>query len=177
MTTTSSGALSMLDIATEMGQSLPLSANSSMVLGLGGKSSLPISFSDLYGKNGNLNTTKFGNPGAAGNDARIAINVDLKDFMGGQPQFLYCSGTATGRVKLQFQSAGGASPPTTYRGNILVKNNRTGVQAVMGYNASASVAGIVKWTSTTGNGYPANLIIVGTVDSFTIIPTLSGISP
>ena len=50
MTLQTSGAISMSQIAAELGLSLPLSLTDSRVVGLAGKGSPPINFSDLYGK-------------------------------------------------------------------------------------------------------------------------------
>lgn len=52
MTLPASGAISLVQIAGELGASLPLSLIDSRVLTLAGKGALPISMSDLYAKSG-----------------------------------------------------------------------------------------------------------------------------
>jgi hypothetical protein len=47
--------LSMSQVATELGRSLPLSMNDPMVLALASKPNLPASFSDLLGQSGHVN--------------------------------------------------------------------------------------------------------------------------
>lgn len=172
MTLTATGALSMQDVATEIGASLPLSLNSALVIGLANKSALPVSFNDLYGKNGNANTTKFVNPTGGGADISVHLG-----FMGGFIQQINTTGGAASKVKIQFNNGSASSPPTTYTGNILVKNNRTGAQAVCAKNTSYTALTSSWWTTTAGNGYPATLFPVGTIDSFTIVPTLLSVSP
>jgi len=173
MTLTATGALSMQDVATEIGASLPLSLNSALVIGLANKSALPVSFNDLYGKSGNANCTKSSTPGTNGG----AHFVVQQTFMGGHLAEVYTSGGSNSKVKIQFFNGSSSAPPTTYTGNILVQNNRTSAQAVCAKNTSFTGLTSSWWTSTSGNGFPATLIVGGTVDTFTIVPTLLSVSP
>jgi len=151
MTLPSSPPLSGSQIAAELGLSFPLSMSSSFVLALANKSGFPYSFSDLLGKTGRFDGSRIGQ--VAGS---LFIDLSGQPFFGGTFTNLQCSiGTST-------QLFCGTS--SSWNGNVLVKNNSTGVSLVLNKISSSPAV----WNANSG---PTNLIRNGITDSFTILPS------
>lgn len=155
MTLPASFPLSMSQIATELGLSLPLSINHAWVIALADKSSLPVSFSDLLGKSGRWDGVKIAASPPAGSQIQ-SINTP---FFGGTLS------TAT------FVTFGGANqfeisfsvPPTTYAGNLKIVNNTDGQTSAV----------LTKTNSTTWDsvgGLTNTVIIAGVSKNYSILP-------
>lgn len=159
MTLPASFPLSMSQIATELGLSLPLSINHPWVIALAGKSSLPVSFSDLLGKTGRFDGSR--TPNFFGSPFNVwRLTLSAAPFFGGVMVNFEVPGTISGPTvgaqgTLSFSAAPGWS------GNILLKNNTTLVNMVLAKSSSTA------WIGAT----PANLIRSGQADSFTILPS------
>ena len=156
MTLPSSPPLSGSQVATELGLSLPLSMNHAWVIALAGKAVLPVSFSDLLGKTGRYDGTP--------------PNTDFS-FPGGPTiRRLFTAPWFGGTLS----SIGGSPPPSSqplyitfsvapnWTGNILLKNNTTGVSAVL-----------TPFTSTQWNvsNTPSGLATFNATENFTILPS------
>ncbi|WP_143155721.1 MULTISPECIES: hypothetical protein [Burkholderia] len=151
MTLPASFPMSMSQIATELGLSLPLSINHAWVIALAGKSGLPVSFSDLLGKTGRYD----GNNAVGGvNPANISLN---NPFFGGTLSAMNQS-TTNGNMTLSFSVA------PNWSGNIFAKNNTTGASAILAMQNS---------TTWSVNGASGNILALreGFTDSFTILPS------
>ena len=158
MTLPTSFPLSMSQIAAELGLPLPLSLNHAWVEKLAGVSGLPLSFSQLLGKTGSFTgsvaTTVYGNP-----EYLWEINLNNAPFFGGELAQLSWQYFNPGPLLLTPTS--GHAPSWT--GNVLVKNNTTGVSQVIPY-----ISGSGLWDSAT---MTTNLIRPGATDNFSIIPS------
>ncbi|WP_157639440.1 hypothetical protein [Burkholderia ubonensis] len=152
MTLPASFPLSMSQIATELGLSLPLSINHAWVIALAGKSGLPVSFSDLLGKTGRF-------------DGNLTMTANISDTFTSDPSAPFFGGTFhgmdqanNGNLVASFSGSPGWS------GNISVKNNTTGASGVLS-----------KVDANTWQLLGANPNIVrnrgGQTDSFTILPS------
>jgi hypothetical protein len=151
MTLPASFPLSMSQIAAELNRSLPLSLLDQWVQYLA-NSAPPISMSQLLGKTGRFDGNRIGQTAGG-------LYIDLS----GQPFF---NGTLT---TLQVDLSGGGTqltcgPNSSWPGNVLVRNNTTGVQLVL--NKIFNVPAV--WNSSSN---PVNLIRNGITDNFTIVPT------
>jgi hypothetical protein len=149
MTLPASFPMSMSQIATELGLSLPLSINNAWVIALAGKSALPVGFSDLLGKaghfSGNLTT------GAAGQVFEVDFTSSF--FFGGQLQYFRQQTVST---VLVFSSA------PNWSGNIIVTNTTLGVSSVLTKTNS---------TQWNGNAPQGMLGLNGSVNNITVYPS------
>lgn len=149
MTLPASFPLSMSQIATELGLSLPLSLNHSWVLQLAQVGGLPLSFSQLLGKTGRFDGSLATSSGGGSNFVTIS-----SPFFGGTIDNLV-TGAGFNETQLNFSVA------PNWAGNILAKNNTTGASVVLPkINATT-------WQTT----FVANLVRAGQTDSFTILPS------
>lgn len=143
--------LSMSQVATELGISLPLSMSNPWVIALAGKSALPVSFSNLLGKTG-----RYDGSNAIGgvNPANISLS---NPFFGGTLSGMSQS-TTNGNMTLSFSVA------PNWSGNILAKNNTTSASAVLSKQNS---------TTWSVNGASGSILALreGNTDSFTILPS------
>ncbi|MCA8203202.1 hypothetical protein LGM71_19300 [Burkholderia sp. AU33545] len=155
MTLPASFPLSMSQIATELGLSLPLSINHPWVIALAGKSALPVSFSDLLGKSGRWDgaATAVSLPGG------VSIQSINAAFFGGV--ISYAIFVTFGNAN-QFEI--GFSSPPNYSGNLKIFNNTD----------STTSAVLTKTNSTTwdsATGLSNNVIVLGVNKSYTILPS------
>lgn len=147
MTLPASGAISMSQIANEVGLALPISINHPWLLQLIGKVGFPISFSDFYGKTGRYDGSLL----CTGSTPAI--------FPGNAPFFGGTISDVQGDATSIFLFFTGAP---AWTGNIRVKNNTTGISIVLAKNNSTT------WSAAPG---VSNLLRVGQTDSFTITPS------
>lgn len=154
MTLPASLPLSMSQIANELGLSLPLSINHAWVLKLAQKSGLPVSFSNLLGKTGRFD----------GNVQTGAISHGRSiDWTNGAAPFFDTSLEEVAWTSSTSASLFTWAASTWWTGNILVKNNTSGVSGVF------TPAGAGIWAAS---GIDANdLIRNGATDNFTILPS------
>lgn len=146
MTLPASGAISMSQIANEVGLALPISINHAWLLALIGKTGFPISFSNFYGKTGRF-------------DGGVTLNGNKVGGFGSPPFF--------GGTLNSLNGIGGAAsintlstPASIDSINLLLKNNTTGISGVL---SPTGISG-----SWTNNSPPANLLRANTTDSFTV---------
>ena len=148
MTLPASFPISISQIASEVALPVPLSINHPRILALANKSGFPISFGDLLGKTGRID----------GNFSANSSSVILF----GNPAFfgtsLFSGTVSGGGLTLVFN----ATPSWT--GNILFKNNTTGISSVMN-NAGGPTPN--QWLGSA----PANLVRANTTDNFSITPS------
>ncbi|PXX15848.1 hypothetical protein C7399_109183 [Paraburkholderia tropica] len=156
MTLPASYPLSMSQIATELGLSLPLSLTHAWVLALAGKTAAPISFGDLLGKSGQANAIAYVNSnGFAVAPLFSAAFFDVVLIEADNPGnscTLYTQGNTL---------------PALYRGRVLVTNHTTGLSAVLNYTGVSSGP----WSTTVA---PSNLFAKSsgaTANSITIQPS------
>lgn len=153
MTLSANFPLSMSQIASELGLTLPLSMAHGWVISLAGKSSLPASFSDLLGQTGTAN----GNASASSGGGGIIAPFSSPWFRGQISQLGATTGGAPGlTVSISFSSA------PNWNGSILLKNNTTGGSIVLTKQNSIS------WQV---NSNPGNIVRAGFTDNFTIQPS------
>ncbi|HHX4053946.1 MAG: hypothetical protein ACN6QT_36455 [Burkholderia contaminans] len=153
MTLPVSFPLSMSQIATEIGLSLPLSLSHGWVIALAGKSSLPVSFSDLLGQTG----TATGNATASSGGGGIIAPFSSPWFRGQISQLGATTGGLPGlTVSISFSIA------PNWSGNILLKNNTTNGSIVLAKQSS---------TAWQVNSNPGNIVRAGFTDNFTIQPS------
>lgn len=159
MTLPASFPLSMSQVATELGLSLPLSINHAWVIALAGKSALPVSFSDLLGKTGRFDGSV--TTGAISGSRSIDWTRGSAPFFDSSLSEVAWTSSSTATLFLWSVSSSWASGK-----NILVKNNTTGVSAV--FTPYSGGVGSIWFAS----GIDANnLIRNGASDSFTILPS------
>lgn len=153
MTLPTSFPMSMSQVAAELGIPLPLWLGHSWVIALAGKSSLPVSFSDLLGQTGTATGNATGSSGGGG----ITAPFSSPWFRGQISQLGATTGGAPGlSVSISFSSA------PNWNGNILLKNNTTGGSIVLPkFNSTA-------WQT---NSNPGNIVRAGFTDNFTIQPS------
>lgn len=162
MTLPASFPLSMSQIATELGLSLPLSINNAWVLLLSGKGALPVSFSDLLGKSGRFD------------GASNIQEADSFDYFAPLPNVQFFGSALT---SIDESSANGLSV-FTQRGSlaahnpskILVKDNTTGQSAVLSQvPGTGTLTVALQWNVKPGSiGIFGN---AGQSHSFTILPS------
>lgn len=147
------GSLSMSQIATELGLSLPLSLQHSWVRALAQVGGAACDFNSLRGKTG-----RFGGTLATTTASNFnKVNFSSAPFFGSTLNQLQIN-NSTLEVFLSF----GFSAPN-WSGNIRVTNNTTGATVVLSQQDSQD------WHANVG---PANLIRTGaTADSFTLLPS------
>lgn len=153
MTLPASFPLSMSQVATELGLSLPLWLTHGWVIALAGKATPPVSFSDLLGQTG----TATGNATASSGGGGIIAPFSSPWFRG---QILQIGATIGGppgpTVFISFSSA------PNWNGNILLKNNTTGGSIVLPK---------VNSTGWQVNNNPGNIVRAGFTDNFTVLPS------
>ena len=153
MTLPASFPLSMSQVATELGLSLPLSINHAWVIALAGKSALPVSFSDLLGQT----ATATGSATATAGGGGIIAPFSSPWIRGQISQLGATTGGAPGNtVSISFSSA------PNWSGNILLKNNTTSASIILPKLNS------IAWQV---NSNPGNIVRSGFTDSFTIQPS------
>ncbi|MBR8343084.1 hypothetical protein KDX40_04940 [Burkholderia ambifaria] len=154
MTLPASFPISMSQVATELGLSLPLWLGHGWVLSLAGKGALPASFSDLLGQTGTATGNATGSSGGGGG---ITAPFSSPWFRGQISQLGATTGGAPGlTVSILFSSA------PNWNGNILLKNNTTGGLIVLAKQNS---------TAWQVNSNPGNIVRAGFTDNFTIQPS------
>lgn len=124
MTLPASFPLSMAQIAAEIGKTLPLSLLDPTVVSLANKTGAPVSFSDLLGKSGRIDSTGTVVAGSGLEPpGRTKYVFSLNPFFGGTAS-LFTADPATGlNYTLTFATA-----PTNFSGSILVTSNYSGTQ-------------------------------------------------
>jgi hypothetical protein len=159
MTLPASFPLSLSQIATELGLALPLSLNHAWVEALAGVSGLPLSFSQLLGKtgrfDGSLLPQNIGSP-----FFEWDLNFSNAPFFGAQMNTLSWTSSGTGQVFL-----GPFNTASTWTGNVIVKNNTTGISQVL--TPVGNPLG-KEWFASSA---PTNFMRLGFTDSFTILPS------
>jgi hypothetical protein len=158
MTLPASFPLSMSQIATEIGASLPLSLSDARVVFLANKSALPVSFSNLLGKTGRFD----GSALASSTGGGVFVSLGFAIWFGGELASFGGSfgGPGGTNTTLSFQGGGPAAP--NWNGNIKVINNTTSTSVILSKENSFN------WGN---NLAPINLVRSGFTDSFTIIPS------
>jgi hypothetical protein len=144
----------MSQIATELGLGLPLGLTHPWVLNLARKGAAPVSFSDLLGRTGRFDGTV--TTGAISHARSIDwTNGSAPFFDSSLQEVAWNSSTAVTLFTW--------STPTYWNSNILLKNNTTGVSAVL------TPAGASQWVNSACDAN--NLIRNGASDNFTITPS------
>lgn len=149
MTLPASFPLSMSQIATELGISLPLSLEDSRVLMLAGKTAAPISFSDLLGK-------------AASFTGNVAVTQVQEFLLAGNPDAPFFGGTIDEiglRTNAGTQVQVETSPESLWTGSIALINNTTGVSMTLPFLGGGA------WGAADTTG--GRLVRIAT-DNFTI---------
>jgi hypothetical protein len=155
MTLPVSFPMSMSQIATELGLSLPLSINHTWVIALAGKSGLPVSFSDLLGKSGRWDGTKTAASLPAGPQIQ---NINASFFGGTLSTATFVTFGGANNFEIVFSTG-----PTTYSGNLKIINNTDGQTSAV----------LTKTNSTTWDsvgGLTDTVIILGVSKSYSILP-------
>jgi hypothetical protein len=164
MTLQSTPPISIGNVATELGLSLPLSLGHAWVIALAGKSALPVSLGDLLGKTGTCNQTSLCSSEANG----LIISLGLDPLFGGQLNYFGTVHNVPGgtySAQLQFYTGTGA-PLTNWTGNFKITNNTTGASLVL------PPMGGYAWGMTESSPFvPANLLRANLADNFTIAPS------
>lgn len=150
MTLPASFPLSMSQIASELGRTLPLSLLDSWVIALAGKSGAPVSFSDLLGK-----TARFDGNGTISQIGQFQYQAALPNppFFGGTLAVIQETTSTVGIIA--------NSPYPNWTGKLSVKDNTTGQSKVLTYGGSGT------WTASGSIG------IFGSsgTHNFTILPS------
>jgi hypothetical protein len=150
MTLPASGSITLAQVAGELGISLPLSLGDSRVLALAGKSGLPISLSDLYGKSGQA-------PRSA-----TASGSDQQYNSASAPG----TGSATGTV-----FPAGGSGGYSFAWSLVSSTNSPTVGAL-----NASTVGITKSYNRNANGSASATFNVTVTDSQGHTYTVNGVT-
>ncbi|MGN6084922.1 hypothetical protein [Trinickia sp.] len=162
MTLPASFPLSMSQVATELGLSLPLSLNHPWVIALGGVGpTLPLGFSDLLGQSGHVN--------ANGTVQQIS-NVDYRVNLTGTPFFSRFGGYISTLEETTFSTnllVSNTDLHPTYTGKIKIINTTLGDSLVLSYIGSG------QWGGATGGGAGGIGIFghAGATYNFTIYPS------
>ncbi len=152
--------LSMQQIATELGLSLPLSLNHPWVIALAGKSALPVSFSDLLGKTAQFNGSVTFQMGSGGSFGYISSITSLGAFFGGSGGVLNNMFDTSGNsAQLVFSVA------PNWSGNIKVTNQTTGASAIL----TKQNATTWQTTSAGTNTIPGNALPAGGTTTATML--------
>lgn len=151
MTLPASFPLSLSQVATELGLSLPLSINHAWVIALAGKSALPVSFSDLLGQTGspNWNGTPTGSP-------VVTMSMSVPFFRGTTSSIGSDGSTPVQNLFLNFSVA------PNWSGKILFKNTTTGGSTLLTKVNSTT------WEAVGGGIGPMRS---GTADNYTLSPS------
>lgn len=162
MTLPASFPLSMSQIATELGLSLPLSINHPWVLLLAGKTALPVSFSEFLGKSGHY--TGSSQIQQAGTFEYFVTFTGAAFF---NSSIIEISETPAGGITV-FTSQGSHAVQNPLK--ILVKDNTTGQSAILTQVPSTGNGLIgLQWQLNPGSvGIFGN---VGQTHNFTILPS------
>lgn len=151
MTLPASFPMSMSQIATELGLSLPLSINHAWVIALAGKSALPVSFSDLLGKT--AQPTWSGTPSGS---PVVVMNMSVP-FFGGTTSSIGSDGsTPVQNLFLQFSSA------PNWSGKIKITNTSTSSSSVL------SKVNSTTWELVGGSVGPMR---TGVTDNYMLSPS------
>jgi hypothetical protein len=156
MTLPAAFPLSMSQIATELGLSLPLSINHPWVIALAGKTALPVSFSDLLGKSGHCNASGTVRMDAGGGNIFYLVNV--------VPNVQFFDSQISQIIEQQIGPPIGvtaANTPTAYTGSLIVTNTTLNRSSVLTYVGSG------EWAGDSGIGLYGN---DGQTYNFTIYP-------
>ncbi|MBU9261965.1 hypothetical protein KTD13_16540 [Burkholderia multivorans] len=154
MTLPASFPLAMSQIASDLGLSLPLSLGHGWVIALAGKSSLPVSFSDLLGKTGRWDGTATANQLPAGPSIQ---SINSPFFGGTLVSATFVSFQSANKYEISFSAA------PNWSGNIRIVNNTDGTSAVLSKTNSTT------WDSA--GGLTNNVIIPNVAKSYTILPS------
>ncbi|NUY33305.1 hypothetical protein F0160_22735 [Paraburkholderia sp. JPY303] len=146
MTLPASFPLSMSQVASELGTTLPISLNHIWILALAQKSGLPVSMSDLLGKTGRF-------------DGNVFVNASGIGSFGSAPFF----GAQLNRLTVSFSTVDVSTitAPPNFTGSIRIRNNTTGVSTIL-TNLGSGV-----WENASS---PANLVRANQTDNFTLTP-------
>lgn len=157
MTLPASFPLSMSQIATELGLSLPLSLTHPWVLLLNGGGP-PVSFSQLLGLTGRFD----GNEVITGSGFNYAVSLGGAPFFSGTLNGL-SETTASANLQLVASSA------PNWTGNVFVKDNTTGLSKVLAFQGGSPPT----WGGASGGGAGGIGIFgnTGQTHSFTILPS------
>lgn len=147
MTLTASGAISMSNINTEIGQNIN-TINDGRYRFLVGKTSGAVKYSDGYGK-----TAKFTGNITMDASTRSSAGISGQPFYSTTFNEVMRNG-ATGNAEVHFNGT------PAWPGDIIIRNNSTGVQSQLTPITS------VNWAGSN----PANLLRASTTDNFTIRP-------
>ena len=146
MTLPTLGAITIGQVATELGIGLPLSLGDSRVLQLAGKSGAPISLSDLYGKSA-LSITGF-SVAAGANSNTVSVSATVS---GGNGSITY-AWSADGDLRVSGSASGTSMTiigANTQKG---VTNSGNVYLTVTSGSASASASKAVQTTGYAGGG-------------------------
>jgi hypothetical protein len=146
------GALSMSQVATELGRSLPLSLQDAMVRALAQVSGAACDFNSLRGKTGRFDGSLFCASGGGGQ----SINFSGVPWFGGA---LLSAGQ---NITLP-QTGVSFSVAPNWSGNILLRNNTTGASIVLPQSGGP--------TSWSANITVPLLFRAGQTDNFTVLPS------
>lgn len=152
MTLPATPPISLSQAAPEIGVALPLSLDHPWLIALAGKSGLPVSLGDLLGKTGRFDGSVLCQSGASG----LVLIFSNNPWFGGQISALFGNTHPFVLTGLSFAVA------PNWSGNILVKNNTTGVSVVLPKTDS------IDWSIPTS---VPNLMRAFQTDSFTILPS------
>lgn len=158
MTLPAAFPLSMSQVATELGLSLPLSLSHAWVEALARKTALPVSFSDLLGKTGRFD----GNLTVNLTDGSTYAEIDTSlSFFNISITAIYSSNANGGQLGI---FATGTPPASISK--VLLKNNTTGASAVLGPPISGQA-----WTATGVSNWNNIVRTSHITDNFTILPS------
>lgn len=146
MTLPASFPMSMAQIATELGLSLPLSISHAWVIALAGKSALPVSFSDLLGQT--AQPTWSGTPSSDGTFMSMSAA-----FFHGTAASVSAPINVLNPITLSFSVA------PNWSGNIRLTNSSTGANVLLTKSNS---------TTWTGNGV---VMRGGVTDNYKLSPS------
>lgn len=151
------GSLSMSQIGTELGLSLPLSLQHAWVRALAQVGGAACDFNSLRGKTGRFDGSLASFITGSGGSTRVNVSFSSAPFFGGTLNLMQAN-PFTFVVTLFTAGA------PNWTGNIKVTNNSSGDSQVLAYAGGSPPT----WTVTDGSG---NLVRNPATDSFTILPS------
>lgn len=169
MTLPSSFPLSMSQIATELGLSLPLSINHPWVITLAGKSALPVSFSDLLDRSGRYDGSALAQS-TGGQFPTIYATLYPAMMFGGTLSTIGFNNAPGNVWTLTISFSAPPTPgvfPPHWSGNLKVTNNTTNTSFVLPQTSTY----VWSITQTSASNPYANVVRLGQTDSFTILPS------